>query len=105
MHITNQTSRAEAFELGTQLQDDVAQYRDSRNRAGLRGAVEAARNWRRAASDHAETSYYGAAYIQAMRAYWVGVAFAIRRRDRGTPINSVTTMDADGTSWHHAPRP
>lgn len=35
---------------------------------------EAVRNWREAATDHAHASYWGAAHIRVMRAYWLGAA-------------------------------
>jgi hypothetical protein len=53
----------EAFELG-------------RHEAGVFRSFEAREaiaNWRAAASDHAETSYFGAANIRKSRAYWLGV--------------------------------
>src|SRR5690242_19271963 len=40
--------------------------------------AEACANWRAAQFDHAETSYYGAAHIRAMRAYWIARRRAIR---------------------------
>lgn len=39
---------------------------------------EAADSWRRAQFEHAHTSYYGAAHIRAMRAYWIARRRAIR---------------------------
>lgn len=33
---------------------------------------DAVASWRKASRDHAETSYYGADRIRAMRAYWIG---------------------------------
>lgn len=40
--------------------------------------VDAVRSWRGAASDHGHASFYGAAHIRAMRAYWLGRARGYR---------------------------
>jgi hypothetical protein len=45
--------------------------------AGYGAARAAARSWRHALNDHAETSYFGVAHIRAMRGFWLGVARAI----------------------------
>ena len=72
-----QTAYARGY---SNLDGEATQYFASRNRAGIEGAKEAARSWRKAASDHAETSYWGAVEIRAMRAYWLGVARGILHR-------------------------
>lgn len=66
------------FEAGRSgLHPDARQYFGSRNRTGYLAAREAARDWRRASLDHADTSFYGAARIRSMRAFWLGVARGI----------------------------
>jgi hypothetical protein len=35
--------------------------------------VKAYQAWKAAASEHAHTSYYGAAHVRNMRAWWLGV--------------------------------
>ena len=69
-----------AYAAGYALSDEVAQYRDSANGAGLAGALEAVASWKAAESDHGHTSYWGRQHIRAMRAYWLGVARAIGAR-------------------------
>lgn len=75
---------AHHYANGYALNDDVAAYRESRSRAGIEGAKDAVRSWRRAASDHGHTSYYGAETISHYRAYWLGVARALIHRRRET---------------------
>lgn len=57
--------------------DEARAYAASRNRAGYLAAREAARDWRRAESQHEETSYWGGEHIRAMRGFWLGVARSI----------------------------
>lgn len=54
--------RREAVERRVWSADTIGRARDT------------AAGWRRAESDHAETSFYGAATVQYWRAYWLGVA-------------------------------
>lgn len=58
---------AEAFALG---RSEPLGYRNPR--LAVTEASEAAASWRTAQSDHAETSYFGAARIRCARAYWLG---------------------------------
>lgn len=57
-----------AYERGRSCVDYYAQMMTPRE---IREAVAA---WRAAEFDHAETSYFGATAVRAMRAYWLGIA-------------------------------
>lgn len=45
-------------------------------------ARDAARAWTAAATEHGHASYWGAAHVRAMRAYWLAVWRGTRDRDR-----------------------
>lgn len=84
-----QPGQSEPYTFGTGRSGDhpdARQYVQSLNRAGYNGAVAAFRDWSRARWDHAETSFYGRARIDAMRAFWLGVAWGIRERDGRAPF-------------------
>ena len=49
---------------------ELPRYRNPR--IGENEARAAVDSWTAAQTDHAETSYWGAAHIRAMRAYWLG---------------------------------
>ncbi len=70
------------YTTGYALEDDGirAQYAGSGNGAGLAGALEAAADWKAAQDDHGHTSYWGVVHVRDMRAYWLGVARAIRHQ-------------------------
>lgn len=71
---------------------DARQYVYSKSRRGYLEALAAARDWRRSQWDHAETSFYGAERIRAMRHFWIGVAWGIRERGGDPPAAPTLTQ-------------
>lgn len=81
---------ADAYRAG--LADRVAAATQRRSEV-----LQAARDWKDAADEHAHTSFYGAAHVRAMRAYWLGVLRQQRAAVRVAPYGYV----ADGSHTFH----
>lgn len=69
----------EAYTYGL---NDPDAPRFKNHRYGIMEAREAVDNWTAAQYDHAETSFYGAKRVRAMRAYWLGRLRAERDKAR-----------------------
>jgi hypothetical protein len=67
---------SEAFQAGFSDLETVA----GTHRYDVKKALKA---WTFSAFDHAETSYFGARYIQNMRAYWLGILARQRANNLG----------------------